>query len=138
MLPEDRFVFGLSAFFLAHVAYIVAFLPGTAPISSVWPVLLLGIFVIAMTAVLWPHVGSLRWPVLAYEIVIVSMAWCAWERWAQTGQAGALLALVGGLLFVVSDSVLALDRFARPFARAGAVVLGTYYGAQWLIAMSVR
>ncbi len=50
---------------------------------------------------------------------------------------GALLACAGAVLFVVSDSVLAVNRFRRPFAAAQAVVLGTHFSAQYLIALSV-
>jgi uncharacterized membrane protein YhhN len=39
---------------------------------------------------------------------------------------------------MVSDGVLAVDRFVRRFAAADAVVMTTYYAAQILIALSVR
>lgn len=137
MLPGDRFVAGLGAFFLAHVAYIAAFAAGMVVASTAWPLLALAAFVVAMTMILWPRAGALKWPVLAYELIIVAMAWRAWERWAQTASPLAFLALAGALLFVVSDSALALNRFARPFHGSGLVVLSSYYVAQWLIAMSV-
>jgi uncharacterized membrane protein YhhN len=50
---------------------------------------------------------------------------------------GALSAALGALLFVASDSLLAFNRFVGKFAAASALVLGTYYAAQWLIALSV-
>jgi len=48
------------------------------------------------------------------------------------------LALAGALLFMLSDGLLATDRFARRFAAADAALMTTYYAAQTLIALSVR
>ena len=79
----------------------------------------------------------MRTPVLVYELVIVTMAWRATARWAATREVGALLALVGAILFVVSDSALAINRFVGKYKAAQALILGTYFCAQWLIALSV-
>jgi alkenylglycerophosphocholine/alkenylglycerophosphoethanolamine hydrolase len=46
------------------------------------------------------------------------------------------LAAVGALLFVASDSALAWNRFKSEFKSAQAVILATYFAAQWLIALS--
>ena len=53
-----------------------------------------------------------------------------------TGQTRAFLAFVGAILFVISDLALAVNRFASPIDMAALLVLGTYYPAQWLIALS--
>jgi uncharacterized membrane protein YhhN len=67
------------------------------------------------------------------------MSWCAIAR-AAAGDAplGAAAGAGGAVCFLVSDGVLAVDRFARPFVGARAVVMVTYYAAQVLIASSVR
>jgi uncharacterized membrane protein YhhN len=49
----------------------------------------------------------------------------------------AIYALVGAVLFTISDATLAWNRFRAPFAGAQAAVLGSYYLAQWFIALSV-
>jgi uncharacterized membrane protein YhhN len=140
MLPQDRFIAGLVSFLLAHIAYIVAF-AGTdgAPLSRrsallLLPPLLHGVVVYRR---LLPHLGALRLPVLVYMLVIVAMAWRALDRWATWRDGASLAAALGALLFVASDSILAFDRFAGRFAPAQAIVLGTYFAAQWLIAISV-
>ncbi|RME49244.1 MAG: lysoplasmalogenase, partial [Caldilineae bacterium] len=76
-------------------------------------------------------------PVLVYVLVILVMAWQAWARWRNTGETAALLAFVGAVLFVISDTVLAFNRFQGEFAAARALNLSTYFAAQWLIALSV-
>lgn len=137
MLPQDRFLAGLVSFLIAHLFYIAAFaseagfLP--APLAAL-PLVLYGLLI---TGILWPHLGKMKGPATIYMLVILVMAWQAAGRWLEIGSTSALLAMVGALLFVVSDSTLALNRFRRPFPSAQAIVLGTYYAAQWLIAVSV-
>jgi uncharacterized membrane protein YhhN len=93
-----------------------------------------GIFIFS---ILSPHLGQMKLPVLVYMVVILVMAWQAWERWSQTGQSGALLAFLGAVLFLISDSALAVKRFGGRYKSAPALILSTYFAAQWLIARSV-
>ena len=94
---------------------------------------------LALLAVLWPHLGPMRGPVLAYVGVICAMTWMAARRAAApaTPEPSGALALGGALSFMMSDGILAVDRFARRFDLAHAVVMVTYYAAQTLIAASV-
>ncbi|MGI9590764.1 MAG: lysoplasmalogenase [Myxococcota bacterium] len=135
MLPTERFVAGLASFLIAHLLYIAAFAAAAAFDPRVL-VPFVGLAVL-IYAVLHRHVGPLRLPVLAYVATIGAMAWLATARWLAVGQLGSLLAFIGALLFVVSDAALALDRFVRPIRHSPALVLGTYFPAQLLIALSI-
>jgi len=137
MLPLKRVIVGLVSFLVAHLCYIVAFSAGIRLGVSGWLPALFLLYVIIMFAVLFPHLGKMRLPVLVYELVIVMMAWRAGERWAQIGDTGALLALAGAILFVISDSAWAINRFVRRYKSAQALILSSYFCAQWLIALSV-
>ncbi len=88
-------------------------------------------------ALLWPGLGPLRVPVLAYMLVLLVMAWQALERSRQGAHEGAWWAAVGAVLLVASDAALELARFRGDFPGARSVVLATYYLAQWMIATSV-
>lgn len=137
MLPQDRFMAGLVAFLLAHLCYIAAFGAQVGwPLLSIWglPVV---VFAISIYRLLTPHLGKLRLPVLVYMVIISLMAWLAITLFVQRREAWALWAAMGAILFVVSDSTLAINRFRKPFWSAQLIVLGTYYVAQWLIAQSV-
>jgi uncharacterized membrane protein YhhN len=126
MLPRDRFIQGLVSFLLAHLCYIAAFTfegGGERRLLYAVPFLLYGG---VMLRVLLPGLGRMRAPVIVYMAVIMLMAW----------QEGSGLALSGALLFVVSDSILAMNRFRRPFPSAQTYVMSTYFMAQWLIALS--
>jgi len=136
MLPRDRFVWGLASFLVAHVLYIAAFWSGGMRAPSAWAGLLLAAYGALMLWRLWPRLGKLKAAVLIYVLAILLMAWQASNRWLATGEAGSLLALAGALLFVASDSVLAWNRFRGGFRAAQGWVLGTYFAAQWLIALS--
>ena len=137
MLPSDRFLAGLVSFLITHLCYIVAF-AGQA-VAPYWSPLGLGVLIYGgiVYGLLHPHLGSMRIPVLVYMTAILAMTWLALAMaWQQPG-AWATFATWGSIFFVISDSVLALNRFRRPFAAAQWIVLSTYYLAQWLIAWSL-
>ena len=137
MVPADLFLPGLVAFLAAHLCYLTAFRSdggGAGPVGLLVLVVLAGAGVLS---VLWPSLGPMRLPVLVYVAVILTMCWMALGRWWVTRAPGSGLAAAGALCFVVSDSVLALDRFRSPVGLSPLLVLGTYYVAQILIASSV-
>ena len=73
---------------------------------------------------------------LVYIITIAAMAWLSIERARALEEVGALIACAGALLFVSSDALLAVNRFRSPLPAAPLLVLGSYFAAQWLIALS--
>lgn len=138
MLPRDRFVAGLASFLIAHLCYVWAF--GMEVPLAANPLFWLPYFAVGggVLALIWPGLKpALRGPVAVYVIVIAVMASQAVERWHAMGSGVALAAAIGAGLFVVSDGVLAVDRFRWPFRAARAVTLATYWAAQILIALSV-
>jgi len=76
-------------------------------------------------------------PVMAYEVVILAMAWRALERWLQVEDVPAFVAFLGTLMFIFSDSLVGIREFVRKFRIAQVLILSTYFCAQWLIALSV-
>jgi len=137
MLPTDQFIAGLVSFLIAHLFYIAAFSRGMKIRSSAAAAILFVLFGIVIYGVLAPYLGKMKLPVIAYIVVILVMGWRAWDRYGQTRHHSALFAFVGAVLFIVSDSVLALNRFREPFAIGRALNLSTYFAAQWLIAFSI-
>ena len=137
MLPSDHFRSGLFSFLLGHASYLFAF-TCDSPFASprlpfaVWPAIGLPILL-----VLWPDVPRrLRVPVGVYVAFLLVMAGQAACRAAHLQSRPAWCAALGAVLFVVSDSLLAWNRFRRPFAGAQALIHATYFPAQWLIAIS--
>lgn len=138
MLPGDRFLPGLVSFLLAHLAYLGAFTRGLHFEAAVAPVVAYGAVGAAVFALLWPGLGrALRAPVAVYVAVIAAMAGVALARWLEIGGDPSLAAAAGAGLFLVSDALLALDRFRWSFRLSRVAVLSTYWVAQYLIALSV-
>ncbi len=137
MFPDRWFTAGLAAFLAAQVLYILAFRPlaghPVAP-ATFLPFILFGLLMFFLLA---PRLGPMKFPVFVYIVAITMMAGLAAARYIDRGGMKALLAFAGAVLFLVSDSVLAYDRFARKVPGARLIVLGTYFPAQLLIALSI-
>lgn len=139
MMPQGLFVPGLVAFLVAHLCFIRAFATDGAGLRAP---LLPGVPVVAaavaVLAYLWPSLGPMRVPVACYVAAITTMSWQAIARWSVRRTSDAMLAALGSVFFLASDSSLAINRFAAPFTGATLVVIGTYYAAVWGLALSVR
>jgi uncharacterized membrane protein YhhN len=136
MLPQKYFRSGLLAFMAAQVLYVLAFSRDLKTLSffSLYIILAYGATVYLF---LFRSLGKLRWPVLAYITAISAMAWLAFSRHLSLLERGSLLALVGAGLFLFSDTLNAVNRFKSPFRPAQALILGTYFAAQLLFALSI-
>jgi uncharacterized membrane protein YhhN len=124
---ERAFLGGLASFLLAHVAYAAAFAPLSSRPPLLFPVVLAA--VAGVLAWLWPHLGAMRLPVLAYCGVIGVMVWLA------IGVPDPLVRL-GALLFFVSDLFVARGRFVRPGKLNQLLGWPLYFGGQFLLALS--
>jgi uncharacterized membrane protein YhhN len=136
LIAEKGFLPGLASFLLAHVLYVVAFAAGApaahwgeaAPIAAVY--LLAGV---VLCAVLFPRLGRLRLPVAVYAFTLCAMCTAAWARGLA---ADSLAAPAGATLFLLSDAILAVDRFHTPFRAAKPLLFVLYIAGQALIAGS--
>ncbi|OOG40131.1 lysoplasmalogenase [Rhodanobacter sp. C06] len=140
MLPGDLFVPGLVAFLFAHACLIAAFLGDSRFAAPAWPLVACLAWGAANLALLWNAIdASLRVPVIVYVAVLATMGGQAWARMRmRRADAAAQLAARGALVFMLSDSVLAWDRFRGPVPLASLWVLAAYYLALWWIARSVQ
>jgi uncharacterized membrane protein YhhN len=125
------FLAGMAAFAAGHLAYGAEFLdPGVWP--PAFPALALTALGLSTEVWLAPRTGALRWPVRGYVAVITLMALAALTlpapRWP---------ALLGALLFLLSDLLLALELFVLsgggPKRLARRVLWAAYWSGQALI-----
>lgn len=138
MLPRDLFLAGLSAFLLAHVCYLIAFTADCRFAAKPIPFLFWGAVGVCVVVGLWSRVPPvLRLPVVAYATVILSMAAQAASRALALRNRAAVLAAVGAIFFVASDTLLAVRKFGGGLPASRLLVLGTYFAAQILIALSI-
>lgn len=135
MFAGDRaFLAGLGSFFVAHLLLVAAFLGdrGWAPV----PLWSLGfvLYALALFAWLLPKTGALRWPTLAYGVVLTAMVLVSAAAQAAEPSRLHLLTLAGAILFALSDSALAVRQFVGPYRAAQPLILSTYWLAIGLIA----
>ncbi|QUM74978.1 lysoplasmalogenase [Moritella sp. 24] len=137
MLPKDRFIPGLLSFLLAHVVYIIAF-SMRIDLTYTWSLILpLSVIAIIYLKMLWPSLAEMKIPVFVYMSIIVVMAWISGERYFSLSDSASLYAFIGAIIFLFSDATLAFDRFKQQFHSAYAVIIVSYYLAQYFIALSV-
>lgn len=137
MLPSDQFLIGLICFLITHICYIIAFLADSRFGRPLWPyVLLTAIGLIIFTALSRGIETSMKVPVAIYAGALSFMTAQAIARNLQQRSTGSLFAAIGAVLFLISDTILALDRFLTPFEASHAVILATYYPAQYFVALS--
>ena len=79
--------------------------------------------------------GPMKIPVIIYALAISAMGIMAVNRFGRVNLLSYDLIFYGSLLFVLSDSVLAIDRFVHGFKLSGAIVMVSYMAAQYLITM---
>ena len=137
MLPSNRFSSGLFSFLVAHACYVYAFTTDSPFASPRAPWVVSFAIGCAFLPVLWPGVPArLRPPVAVYMVLLLVMTSQAGSRASHLGTSPAALASLGAALFLLSDALLAWNRFRRPFPAAQPLIHGTYFPAQWLIAIS--
>ena len=130
------FLSGLAAFLCSHLVYIVLFVRQRASLAAppgriLFPVFLL-IYGLAFGATLAPSLGALRVPVFGYISAIVAMVATA----ARAGYRSRWV-LAGAVLFLVSDSLLGVNRFQTQIPLGGVLVWTTYYAGQCAITLGV-
>jgi uncharacterized membrane protein YhhN len=139
MLPSDQFLIGLVCFLITHICYVVAFLFNSRLGRPLWPYVLLAAIAIAIFELLSGGINAaMKFPVAIYAAALSFMTAQALSRNSQRRNKGTMLAAIGAILFLISDTTLAYDRFVTGFDAAHAIILFTYYAAQYLIAVSTE
>ena len=136
MLPDRFLIPGIAAFLLGHLAYVVGFRFAGFNVAG----LIIGLTIAAVTAglLLRRILGaleqsgrtSLRYPVLAYAIVISLMT-------VSATASGNRVAAAGGLLFFFSDVIFAWYRFVKPVRWGQPVNIVMYQTGQALLVLSL-
>jgi uncharacterized membrane protein YhhN len=132
--PQRLFVFGLGSFLVAHLIYISVFIrnrrrPVALGAAQVLRVALVLVYSVMVSAWLLPSLGPLIVPVAIYMCAITAMVVSAiLARFPNPWVA------VGAVLFLISDSLLAVNKFKTPVPYRDVLVWTTYYLGQCGIA----
>lgn len=147
MIPDPKnkgifFMFGLISFLLGHLFYIIALilLAGNFSQFPLWGLILILPFVlygIITYSKLMPHIKQnapeMKLPVTVYLLVILSMGISTMFPLGNISTHGFLLLLAGAISFIISDSILAFDKFGPKIKNARIYTMITYLAAQFLI-----
>lgn len=140
LLWLDRFfIFGLIAFLLGHVAYVIGFNTPASPFT-IWGIILAiivglsGVRVMRriLVALLSKGQSRLRVPVTIYGMVISIMLLSAMLKLTDIswGAGASLFVAVGAFLFFASDIVLAWNKFVTPIQNGRMINIGMYHLGQ--------
>jgi uncharacterized membrane protein YhhN len=125
----NYFLLGLSSFLIAHVFYIVLFVPQAK--FSFLIIAAFGVITAGYLTFLYPHIAAdFRPAVIGYCTVITLMGIVAASRKKSSNY---VYILVGAILFIISDSLIAFNKFYAPLPYNAFFVMTTYGAAQLLI-----
>lgn len=135
---ELFFILGLACFLMGHVFYIAVFSAivkrKRLPAKPIWMILVTA-YVIGLLYLLLPEAGALALPVVSYSIVIGSMLVLALHLLPLKRK--GLSTAAGAALFVISDSVIAINKLYQAIPHDRWIVMITYIAAQFLIVRGI-
>ena len=128
------FTAGLASFLLAHILYTLVFLKAKNPTKKPW--FFTGILLVYGVGLFWlliDNLGEMLLPVFFYMLVILTMATAAILREGRVSKISYNFVLLGAVLFLISDSLLAINKFYTPLAYSNISIMFTYAFAQLFI-----
>ena len=141
---EIYFMLGLIAFLVGHLFYIFTFRqlvwsqPGTLlptqKLRYLFPIFLTGT---GLIVIVYPGLGPLKIPVIMYAAALMIMVSFALLRKSRTTSISFLWVFIGAALFMISDSLLAINKFYVSFTMAHLYIMITYVAAQYMIVKGV-
>lgn len=137
------FMLGLGAFLIAHIAYIISFFNTNRPRKASelkknpWLAIPFIIYGFGFVYYLKDNLGDMLIPVTIYAIAICTMALMAVYRYGKVPYTSYQLVFSGALFFVLSDSLIALNKFSFPIYWSGVWIMTTYCLAQYLIVVGM-
>jgi uncharacterized membrane protein YhhN len=137
---EMYFLLGLGSFLITQVTYTYIYFKSTfeKPELRLMPLLPILTFTIFLLFILVPIVpDNMQIPIVVYGLSLTAMASMARLRGGLTSDNSFQWVMMGSLLFVVSDSAIAIDKFYQPIPYDSVVIMGTYIIAQLLIVRGV-
>jgi uncharacterized membrane protein YhhN len=137
---ETYFYAGVGGFFFAQIFYIALFvtskenqIKGLLLRNPFWAVPLLA-YGILICYLLYPNLEGIMVPVIfIYAATLIGMSLAAMNRRDRVNKRSYHLVLIGSFLFVMSDSMIAIDKFYAEIPNAGFLIMLTYILAQYLI-----
>ncbi len=142
-IAEIYFILGLVSFLISHIIYCVLFNRQIKEkikkntIIFIFGSLIIACYLIGMLSVLLPALGDLKIPVIVYASVISVMLLFAYNGLLIWKKPANQYVFFGALFFVISDSILAINKFHMPIQKSSFIIMLTYLVAQYLIVKGI-
>lgn len=140
LFKEQFFVFGLASFLVAHLLYIkitTRFIKKVNFKKIALVSLPFLIFLISFLYLLGDDLGGMKYPVIIYGIVISTFGSVALLNYIQEKSTSNLWLFLGAIIFITSDSLIAINRFYAPKEIYQLLIMLTYIVAQYLICKAI-
>ncbi len=146
MFPKEQFIAGLVAFLLAHLAYIIGFNQSLPPVDAfgLGMAIILGMIAARLyksieAGLVKQGKESLQKPVLAYTAIITIMLLSALLTFSRPDwdTRAAITVSVGAVLFMLSDAILAWNKFVNPIKNGRVMNMAAYHSGQIVLIYGV-
>ena len=138
LLSKNHFIFGLASFLIAHVIFTLGFISINGWKSYPLPLIVLLTVGAAYYLFMYNSLNELAIPVLFYFVFIILMCWQGINLYIWRKEFVFKLIAIAVVLFLVSDSIIALDKFKMAFEASGLLVLATYWISISILANSTN
>jgi len=137
-IAEIYFILALASFLISHLIYCTLFNKQKAVEirnNIVFRIgcLIILLYVVGMISFLLPTLGTLKVPVIIYAFVISTMLLFAFNGFLSWSKPGNKYVFYGAVTFIISDSILAINKFYTPIQKGSFFIMVTYLVAQYLI-----
>ncbi len=137
--PDSFFLMGIGGFLITQLLYTLAFsLPKGKNLiftKRIYQAVLVLAYGGLLMWLLYNKLGDFKIPVIIYAIVIHAMLISALNRYGKVNGVSYIVVVIGAVLFLASDSMIAINRFLERFDFARVLIMSTYIIAQYLIAI---
>jgi uncharacterized membrane protein YhhN len=135
MYGDDFFLLGVGLFLITQLFYVIIFIRNTPkPFKPNWiKIGLVAIYGAGFFYILLPNVGALKIPIIIYGLTLLSMTAMSLMRDINADDGSYLLVAAGAILFLISDSLIAINKFVIEIPMDSVLVMSTYILAQYLI-----
>ena len=136
MDKNNLFLYGIAAFLVTQILYIIIIVRQMQKPSNFHKYLYAFLYVnyvVYLLTLLKPNLLDLFYPVLVYGIAISVFGLVATLNYVSKRTRPALYLMLGAMLFIASDSMIALHKFHEPKIFYPVAIMITYVSAQYLI-----
>lgn len=133
---NNMFIYGIVAFLVTQVLYIYIIVKQMEKPSFFHKYLyafLFANYVVYLIVLLKPNLGEMLYPVVIYGITIAIFGWVATLNYVTKRTKLTLVLMLGAILFITSDSMIALHKFHESKIFYPITIMSTYVLAQYLI-----